>query len=184
MQFGKFRKLSSNIQQCIAKTSPPGLRCLEPLHGGFDEYDTFNSTLELYMEYLEAYDASSNTIADAPSPFSADAPSLAFSAAPSPVSGKFEAPEDETMCLYMACSPDGRVLVGGKLCDRGSTFPYCNPTSSYHSQHIHELNIDGLLILFATTCVSKRHIQGKQHSYVQAQPSFRSHSSRQNFFPF
>jgi hypothetical protein len=124
MQNTNLQSVLGNSQQCVSKTSPPGQRCLEPLHGLPDESDTFNSSFDIVLEYFayfEELNGNGSDEADAPSPFLADALSPISAAAPSQ-SNTSALPDDDTLCVNMACSAEGRVLVDGKLCDPGAPF--------------------------------------------------------------
>jgi hypothetical protein len=151
MQNLYLQTLIGDSQLCISKTSPPGQRCLEPLRGAPDEYDTFNSSFDISSEYFYAYIeelyGNYNYEAEAPSPFSADAPSPFSAAAPSPLSADAPSqsntsalPEDDTLCVNMTCSAEGRVLVNGKLCDPGALFPNIYSAFIYQIQQIYKLD--------------------------------------------
>jgi hypothetical protein len=138
MQNTNIQKVLGDSKLCISKTSPPGLRCLEPLHGLPDESNTFNSSLDIVLEYFEYYEelnGNGDNKADAPSPFLADALSPISAAAPSPFSADAPSqsntsalPDDDTLCVNMACSAEGRVLVNGKPCDPGAPLPNIYPS--------------------------------------------------------
>jgi hypothetical protein len=151
MQHLYLQTLIGDSQLCISKTSLPGQRCIEPLQVVPDEYDTFNSSYDISLEYFYAYIeevyASYSYEADAQSPFSADAQSPFLAAAPSPLSADAPSqsntsalPEDDTLCVIMACSAEGRVLVNGKLCDPGAPFPNIYSAFRCQIQQIYKLD--------------------------------------------
>jgi hypothetical protein len=161
MQNLLLQTLIGDSQLCISKTSPPGQRCIEPLQGVPDEYDTFNSSKEIDSEYFDAIfdefyqyvdyeadapspftaDASFPFSASAPSPFLTDAPSPDFAAAPSPTSNTSALPDDDTLCVNMACSTEGRVVVNGKPCDPGASFAHIYLAVRNECQRIYKLDV-------------------------------------------